>query len=189
MLTITIPENDLFDEMTNRFIHTKETTIQMEHSLVSVRKWEAKWHIPFLTKDNKTNEQLLDYYRCMTITQHVNPNVYLSLTPENVKAIWNYIDDAHTATWFRETKKGGSMKIITAEKIYYYMIECRIPPEYAKWHLNQLMTLIRVCGEMNDPKNKQKSASKMSRSEFASMARQRSELNAKRLAEIQNGGS
>lgn len=187
MLTITIPENELFDEVTNRFIHVKETTIQMEHSLVSVRKWESKWHIPFFTKDEKTNEQLRDYYRCMTITQHVNPNVYLVLTSDNIKTIWDYINDPMTATWFKDTKKNGRVNILTAEKIYYYMIECHIPSEYEKWHLNQLMTLIRVCGEMNDPKSRKRKG-KMSRSEWESMAKSRSELNAKRLAEIQNRG-
>lgn len=188
MLTITIPENELFDEATNRFVHVKASTIQMEHSLVSVRKWESKWHIPFFIKDNKTEKQLLDYYKCMTITQHVNPYVYLVLTDENIKEIWDYIGDPMTATWFHETKRNGSNSIITAEKIYYYMLECRIPFDCEKWHLNQLMTLIRVCGEMNDPKNKKKNTGKMSRSEFAAMAKTRSELNAKRLAEIQNGG-
>lgn len=187
MLTITIPKRTLFNEITNRFIDVRETTIQMEHSLVSVRKWEAKWHIPFLTKDEKTDEQMRDYYKCMTISQHVDPNVYLALTTENIATIWDYIGDPMTATWFKEKQKKNVTDVITAEIIYYYMIECHIPHEFEKWHLNQLMTLIRVCGEKNDPKNRKKKG-KMSRSEWAAMAKSRSELNAKRLAEFQNGG-
>lgn len=158
MLTITIPASEAWDAQRNEFVYTKEQTLCLEHSLVSVSKWESKWHKPFLDrKREKTIEEALDYIRCMTITQNVDPNVYLFLTDENVQQIRDYIDDPMTATYFsKEEGKGGSSKIVTSEIIYYWMIAQNVPLECQKWHLNRLLTLIRVCNEENKPKKKQK---------------------------------
>lgn len=156
MLTITVPAGECFDARTNTFVYTKAQTLQLEHSLVSLSKWESKWKKPFLEqKDTKTEEQMRDYIRCMTITQNVDPNVYMCLTMDNLKAINEYIDDSHTATWFSEDRSPkGPRKIVTAEIIYHWMIALQIPESYQKWHLNRLLTLIRVCNIENTPPKK-----------------------------------
>lgn len=167
MLQITIPETEFFDESKLEFVTVKETTLNLEHSLVSISKWESKWHKPFLDEHTeKTSEEMLDYIRCMTITQNVNPYVYMALSQKNIDEIDAYIDDKMTATWFSDDKKkkggkkGGRGQIITSEVIYYWMIANHIPFECQKWHINRLMTLIRVCGEYNS------GGKKMSKSEI-----------------------
>jgi len=160
---ITIPETELFVPP-DRFINIKETTIKIEHSLVAISKWEAKWHIPFLdNRTEKTNEMMIDYVRCMTISQNVDPDVY-NYIPEPVwKEINEYIDNPMTATWFNDqNSKGGNREIITSEIVYYWMIAQNIPPEYDKWHFNRLMTLIRVCSEKNAEASNGKKMSKKS---------------------------
>ena len=155
MLRITVPAVELWDEARQEFIQTKEQTLQLEHSLVSLSKWESRWCKPFLSKDEKTTEQVLDYIRCMTITQNVNPDVYYRLSNDNIQQINAYIDAPMTATTFREDKTGKrGREIITSEIIYYWMIAYNIPPEYQKWHLNRLLKLIRVCDIKNQPPKK-----------------------------------
>lgn len=162
MLTITIPAREGYDDNKQEFITTKETTLQLEHSLLSLHKWEQKWHVPFLGDQQKTAEQSLDYIRCMTITPNVDPNVYILMPKETVNKITNYIGNPMTATWFADDKDKkkllGAQKshseVITAEIIYYWMIALGIPVEYRKWHLNSLLTLIRVVSIKNAPKGK-----------------------------------
>lgn len=156
MLKIVVNGREFFDERTETFVETKDTTLQLEHSLMSLAKWESKWHKPFLDeKTEKTNEEMKDYIRCMTITQNVDPMVYEALTQKNVKEIRDYIDDPMTATWFNDKKTTqGRKKQVTAELIYYWMITLEIPFECEKWHLNRLLTLIRVCNIEGSPKTK-----------------------------------
>ena len=155
MLEITIPARELFDERTRMFINTKEQTLKLEHSLVSLSKWESKWCKPFLSSENKTEEEILDYIKFMTVTQSVNPEVYSRLTAENFKEIDRYINAPMTATTFSEDKNGKrNREIVTAELIYYWMIALTIPFECQKWHLNRLLTLIRVCNIKNQPPKK-----------------------------------
>ena len=163
MLTITIPETEYYDEEKSRFIVFKGATISLEHSLLSLSKWESKWHIHFIENKTITNEQLLDYIKCMTLTQNVDPLAYYCLTPENIEQIRDYIKDPMTATTFSnvKTSKPGAMnysgRYVTSELIYYWMTASQIPWEAQKWHLNRLLTLIRVCSEENDPdKHKKK---------------------------------
>ena len=172
MLKLTIPSTELYDEETSCFIQTKETTLQLEHSLVSLSKWESKWHKPFLNQKERSAEESIDYIRCMTVTQNVNPNVYMAFTPDLIKKVSDYIEDPMTATWFSDRRGARpSREIITSELIYYWMVACGIPFECKKWHINRLLTLIRVCNEKNAP------AQKMSRRD--AMAQQRA-LNAAR---------
>ena len=162
MLTITIPPGEVFDERTQKFIPVKGTTLQLEHSLVSLSKWESKWHKPFLDKNTtKTNEETLDYIRCMTMTQNVDPNVYYILSRSNIEKINKYIDDPMTATHFNEENlkkmtlgQTKNNEVITSELVYYWMIAAQIPFECQKWHLNRLITLIRICGIKNQPPKK-----------------------------------
>lgn len=154
MLQITIPATEFWDESANKFVNTKEQTLVLEHSLVSLSKWESKWCKPFISNKH-TFEETVDYIRCMTITQNVDPGVYSSLTDENVKQVNDYIDAKMTATWFTDKSKGkSSSEQITSELIYYWMISLNIPFECQKWHLNRLLTLIRVCNEKNQPPKK-----------------------------------
>lgn len=188
MLRITIPARDsieLWDEKNQRFLSKppiKETTLQLEHSLVSVSKWEQKWHKPFLSDKSKTDEEVKDYVRCMTLTQNVDPAVYDYLTSENYNDIDAYIENPMTATWFSESKKKGAIEheeVITNEIVYYWMISYGIPFECQKWHFNHLLTLIKVCGVKNEPPEK------MSKEEI--MARN-ARLNAERRARMNTKG-
>ena len=160
MLQITIPAmNDLWDERNQQFLSIKETTIQLEHSLLSISKWESKWNKSFINTKDKTEDELIDYIKCMTITKNVDPNIYVCLTAENIQEIVNYINAPMIATTIRDTGKSNH-EIVTSELIYYWMISLNIPVKFEKWHLNRLITLIRVCSIKNQP------AKKMSRGEI-----------------------
>ncbi|MCD8155153.1 MAG: hypothetical protein LUF78_10825 [Clostridiales bacterium] len=171
---ILIREKELFNEATQEFYMVKATTLRIEHSLISLQKWESKWHKPFLVDEEKTLEQTIDYIRCMTLNTTVDPMVYQALTPQNINEINDYINDPMTATWFKEEKGGRkSREIITAERIYYWMIALNIPSEYKKWHLNQLMTLIRVCDIENRPKKKMRKGELMRRNSSLNASRKK----------------
>ena len=179
MLTITIPEQELFNELTNEFVSTKARTIQLEHSLVSISKWESKWEKPYITREEKTREEAIDYIRCMTITQNVSPYVYTALGDENIQKIDKYINARMTATTINRKQGGGkSNEIVTSEVIYSWMISLGIPPEYEKWHLNRLLTLIEVCSIREQPPKKMSTRDIMSRNAALNAARRR-RLNSK----------
>jgi hypothetical protein len=177
MLRITIPAVEQWDERKQEFVTTKEQTLQLEHSLVSLSKWESKWCKAFLTKQEKTFEETLDYIKCMTITQNVDPEVYNYLTNKNIEEINHYIDAPMTATYFSDDKTvKSSREQITAELIYYWMIALNIPFECQKWHLNRLLTLIKVCNIKNQPPKKRSRKEIMSRNAALNAAR-RKQLN------------
>lgn len=155
MLRIVIPASELWDESREVFVRTEAQTLQLEHSLVSLSKWESKWCKAFLSKNEKTDEELLDYIRCMTLTQNVKPDVYAGLTRDNLVQIQKYIDAPMTATYLSEDKSGPTNReVVTSELIYYWMIALNIPFECQKWHLNRLLTLIKVCNVKNAPPKK-----------------------------------
>lgn len=153
---IHVPEQEFFNNETQTFLNLKETTFKIEHSLVAIAKWESKWHVAFLDDNvEKTDEMIIDYIKCMTISQNVDPEIYNHLPPETIKEINDYIGDPMTATTFRNMNEGpGSGEYITNEVVYYWMIAQNIPLECEKWHFNRLMTLIRVCSEKNNPNKK-----------------------------------
>lgn len=182
MLQITIPETELFDERRQEFIYvSKPVTLTLEHSLVSISKWESKWQKPYISNEERSIEETIDYVRCMTITQNVDPNVYYALTAQNLKDIEEYIKDPHTATTFnyrdKSTNKNGEG--ITSELVYYWMCAYQIPFEAQKWHFNRLMTLIQIAGIKNNPDKK------MSRKDAYIQQR---ELNAMRRARSKSKG-
>lgn len=155
MLTLTVPGIELFDNETQRFSTTETTVLELEHSLVSLSKWEAKWNIPFLGRDKKTAEQIIDYIKIMTLTPNVPEDVYHRLSDENYSEIDKYINSKQTATWFREDPNTPkNREIITAEIIYYWMIALKIPQEYQEWHITRLFTLVRVLNQKNQPAKK-----------------------------------
>ena len=180
MLQLIIPkteESELWDEFEERFITMpgfKGQTLQLEHSLVSLYKWESKWNKPFLSRENKTYEETVDYIKCMTITQNVRPEAYDYLTTENIDKVNKYISAPMTATILPEdNSKKGSREVVTAELIYYWMIALQIPSEYRKWHLNQLLTLIQVCNIKNTPPKKRSRREIMSRNAALNAARKK----------------
>lgn len=185
MLQITIPEvvSEKFNDETNEFVYeivSKAQTLQLEHSLISLSKWESKWCKPFLSSSDKTDEETIDYIRCMTLTSNVKPEVYYNLSAENIAQVDEYINAPMTATTFNNNGQSATNReVITAELVYYWMICNSIPFECQKWHLNRLLALIRVCNIKNTP------AKKMSRSEV--MTRNAS-LNAARRAKLKSKG-
>lgn len=180
MLQIRVPAIEAWDEQREEFVITdEEQVLQLEHSLVSISKWESKWHKPFLGKMDKTHEETLDYIRCMTITQNVKPQTYDRLTISIINQINDYIKDSMTATTFPDRNIGKSREIITSELIYYWMIALNIPMECQKWHINRLLTLIRVCNVKNAP------AKKMSKREIATRY---ASLNAARRQQLNSRG-
>lgn len=173
MLNVTIPAIELYDETTNEFVFSKEQILTLEHSLVSLSKWESKWCKPFLTKDEKTTEETVDYIKCMTITQNVEDNVYNFLTNDNITQVKKYIEAEMTATTFSNETKTINREIITAEIIYYWMIALNIPFECQKWHLNKLLTLIKVCNIKNSPPKKMNRKELMNRNAAMNAARKK----------------
>lgn len=156
MLDIVIPSIEFYDEEQNLFIRPieKDCHLRLEHSLVSISKWESKWCKPFLSKEQKSLEESVDYIKCMTLTQNVNPRVYECITNSVMEQINAYIEAPMTATTFMDTNKSANREVVTAELIYYWMIALNIPFECQKWHINRLLTLINVCNIKNQPEKK-----------------------------------
>lgn len=158
MLTLTIPGVEYFDDEKQRFFTVNDTTLEFEHSLVSLSKWESKWEKPFISPDEKTPEEVLDYIsRCMLLTPNVPPETFSKFTSDHYKQINEYIEAKMSATWFTELpKKPGPRRreIITSEIIYYWMDELKIDLDWENRHLARLFTLIKVHNEKNQPEKK-----------------------------------
>lgn len=187
MLEIIIPAQhyEPYDEEKEEFlpiVDIKETRIQLEHSLISLRKWEQTWHKPFLATTEKTYDELCDYIRCMTLNHGVDPEIYYWIPKDIIEKVVEYIKDPMSATWFNEDlipKNKNSREVVTAEIIYYWMITLNIPVEFQKWHLNQLLTLIKVVNIKNEPQKKK---------DPKLAAQERAALNAKRRAKYKSKG-
>ena len=155
MLQITIPAREIWDG--ECFFYTKEQVLSLEHSLLSIAKWESKWCKPFFSKNDKNRDEAIDYVRCMTLIKNVDPYVQSFLTEKDLSDIDSYVTAPMTAAWFNGSNtKGGNRngEQLTAESIYYWMIELNIPFECEKWHLNRLLALIRFCSIKQSPPKK-----------------------------------
>lgn len=180
MLTITVPEAEVFNDETATFSTTDEFVLELEHSLASLSKWESSWCVPFLGSKGHSVEQTLSYVKCMTLNANVPPEVYLHLTESNFNDINEYITAKMTATWFGpSTSKVFNPEIITAEIMYYWMTSLSIPLECEHWHLNRLIAFIQVCNRKNAPEKK---------SSRADLAARNRDLNAQRRAELKTTG-
>ena len=180
MLTLFVKSSEFYDEAKKQFITLPETTLELEHSLASLSKWEQIWEKPFLGKGDKTIEETISYIKCMSLTSNVPDLVFRHLGAENNTKVSEYIEAKMTATTFSNLLNGPpNREIITAEIIYYWMFSLAVPLEYENWHLNKLLTLIKVINLKNAPKKK------MPRN--SAMARQRS-LNHQRRAQSGSRG-
>lgn len=177
MLSIIIPAKEQYDDNTEEFITSKEQELQLEHSLISISKWESRWLKPFLVDENKTVEETIDYIRCMAITK-TDPNIYGLLSDENIIQINEYIELDATATTFVDNAKKKNKRIITTELIYYWMIALNIPIKCEKWHLSRLLTLINVCNIENAPPKKGKNRDVLNKNAEINAARKKA-LNSK----------
>mgnify|MGYP004664677867 FL=1 len=181
MLTITVPISpEGWDEKKQEFVEPKYQVLQLEHSLVSLSKWESKWQKPFYSKKDMSDEEVLDYIKCMTLSKNIKPDVYNHLTRENIKDVMDYIGSPMTATTFsKDNKNPNNREVITSELIYYWMIASNIPFDPCqKWHLNRLITLIRVCSIKNTPPKKRSRRDIMSRNAALNASR-RQQMNTK----------
>jgi hypothetical protein len=178
MLQLEIQPSEQYDEEKNEFIYPKSQVLQLEHSLVSVSKWESIWCKPFLTEDKKTNEETISYIECMTITKNVDQNIYNSITDSIIDKINIYIDAKMTSMNFPKSND-HSREIVTSELIYYSMIALNIPFSCEKWHLNRLLALINVCNIKNQPPKKLSKEEIMMRN---------AELNASRRQSLHSNG-
>ena len=172
--------SEYFNEETSEFVDAPESVVEMEHSLVSLSKWESKWETPFLGNANKTGEQVLDYIKMMIIGHEPAPEVFQTISEDKINQINTYINAKMSATYFNDKSNGRApQEVITAEIIYYWMISLGIPFECEEWHLNRLLTLIKVCNYKNAPKKK------MTRAEAAAQQRM---LNDQRKSQLGTKG-
>lgn len=155
MLTIIIPQSEGFNEITSEFITIPETRLNLEHSLISISKWESKWHKAFLKDNNKTPEEMLYYIKCMTLNKNVDESVYNFLNHDHINKITNYMKDRQSAAYLNEagekmlSGKSASGDVLTSDLIYYMMFSLRIPMECQKWHINRLLILIHIFNVKN----------------------------------------
>lgn len=176
MITITIPEIELYDETKEEFVIVPKTVFNMEHSLVSLRDWESKWKVSFFHTE-KNKEQLLDYLKMMTLTEGVSDIVYQMIPESEMRRIVDYIKDSHTAMTINDSlggKQKRSNEFVTVETVYWWMISLGIPMECETWHLERLLALIKFISVKNDPKK-----TKMSQKD---VIRQNAEINARNRA-------
>lgn len=175
MLTIVVRGVEGWDEQKEEFVPASPpVSLNLEHSLLSLSRWESKWEKPFLSKEQKTMEETIDYIRCMTLNSNVPADVYNRLSSQNFRDVNAYIDAKRSATTIREEQKGyRSTEIVTSELIYYWMVALQIPFECQKWHLNRLLMLIRVCNVKNQPPKKQSQRNILKQNAALNAARRR----------------
>jgi len=176
MLEINITTEDSFDETTNKFVATSSVAVHLEHSLAAVSKWESIWEVPFLGKKEKTPEQTLSYVKTMVLDDNLPPEIFQKLVENHLEEVNTYVTANMTATTINtDPNAPASREVVTSELIYYWMISMNIPVEFEHWHLNRLLTLVRVINLKNSPKKKMS-------------AKERSQLNKSRQEQYKTRG-
>ena len=138
------------EKRVKKLIRVPAIHLVLEHSLLSISKWESEWQIPFVETKRMTAKQFLSYCKCMTINQQKDPNVYQFLRNQDVVKIKDYLDNPMTARIKRKSKGGGRSRIMmTSEYFYAVMVQYGIPFDCDKWHFNRLIALIECCQAMN----------------------------------------
>lgn len=180
MLEIEVAGGEFYDEDKNEFSTRKPVTLRLEHSLLSISKWESIWKIPFLHTtdskgvDSKTLEQTLSYVKCMTINQNVPDYIYDHISDSDMVKIWDYVNSDCSATWFSETKGSrANQRIVTSELIYYWLVAYQIPWEAQKWHLSRLQTLVKICDVNSQTKKKMSKSEILSQNQRINEARRK----------------
>lgn len=180
MLKIIVLGEEFYDEVTESFNTVGDLVLELEHSLVSLSKWESEFQKPFLSPGKKTTQEVYDYIKTMILSEEYPSNILDRFSAENFQQINDYIESKQSATTFGEMPpNSGRSEVITSELIYYWMVTFNIPFECEVWHLNRLFALIRICNVKNSkPK-------KMSRNQLAQRNR---ELNAQRKEQLGTTG-
>lgn len=180
MLRIIVEGDENFDEEKQEFLNVEDVVLDLEHSLLSLSKWESKYQKPFLSSNNKSSEEMFGYLAAMIMTPNVESDVLYRCSQDTIDRIQEYIDSPQSATTFgMMPERKGPGEIITAELIYYWMVAFNIPFECETWHLNRLFALIRICNIKN---------SKPKRIPKHEMAMRNRELNAQRRAQLGTSG-
>lgn len=180
MLTIVVQGDELWDEEAEKFCYTEDTVLQFEHSLVSLSKWEAKYHKLFLTKEPKTEEEMGGYIQAMLLTPDVPIEVFDRMTKEQFEELDAYINDPMTGSTISEMPQGSrTSERLSSELIYFWMSQYNIDISHKHDHLNRLFTLIKIHhAKTQKPKKMSKNA----------RAQQMAELNAQRKAQMGTKG-
>jgi len=179
VLTITVRGAENWNSKTNQFEYGDDTVIHLEHSLVSLSKWEEIFKKPFLGKDERSDEEAIGYIIAMTVTENVPADVYSRLSAENMEAIGAYINDNRSATWFNDKKNSGGTQVLTSELLYAWMFMGGVDKSCETWHLSRLITLLRTIKLENEPKKKVRADS--------NQMSDRARINAERKAKLAQG--
>lgn len=179
MLKIVISEKDFWDDNKQMFLHFNGGHLELEHSLIAISKWESKYKKPFFSKKEKTQDEISYYIKCMTLNDVKDPLIYNSLSNSDFKLVSDYINDSMTATVIsKKNSGGGSPEPITSELIYFWMLSFNVPVEFQYWHINRLMTLLRICSIKNQAPQKHSTSQLLNRNAALNAAR-RKMLNSK----------
>lgn len=178
-ISIYVQGTELWDSNSQMFCSSKPQTLILEHSLISISKWESKYHKMFLETKDKTGVELLDYIKCMTINGNVPDMTYYALSEKNLRDILDYMDDSMTASSVFDPPRKSRSEPVSSELIYYWMIQYGIPFECEKWHINRLLMLIKICTRKN---------ASMTKADKAAMDQRRAAINAQRKAKMKSRG-
>ena len=155
VLDLYIPGKEFWNSELQEFIYTKDITLHLKHSLVSLTRWEQHYKRRFLDNGPKNEEEYRFYIQCMTLNKDVDPLVYTVLQEDDIKKVTDYLHDSMTATTLpKQNNNRSNSEKLSSELIYYYMTALNIPFECEKWFLNNLIILISIASIKNNPQEK-----------------------------------
>ena len=155
VLDLYVPGKEFWNSELQEFIYTKDITLHLKHSLVSLTRWEQHYKRRFLDDGPKNEEEYRFYIQCMTLNKDVDPLVYTVLQEDDIKKVTDYLHDSMTATTLpKQNNNRSNSEKLSSELIYYYMSALNIPFECEKWFLNNLIILISIASIKNNPQQK-----------------------------------